>query len=93
MMVVLLTSLTYEDVSIASEELTKTIKNSIVDDKNVRVIGPSDATITRIKDLYRRVIYVKTKDINQLENIRNLVDTYEKDGIKVAVDVNPVNMY
>lgn len=93
MMVVLLTSLAYEDVSIASEELTKTIKNSIVDDKNVRVIGPSDATVTRIKDLYRRVIYVKTKDINQLENIRNLVDTYEKDGIKVAVDVNPVNMY
>ncbi len=93
MMVVLLVSLVYDDVVNASEELTNLIKDKTKDEKKVRVIGPSDATITKIKNLYRRVIYIKTREQQELELVRDIIDTYEKEGVKIAVDVNPVNMY
>ncbi len=93
MMVVLLTGTDYDSVSCASEELAKLLKNENRTAKDVRIIGPGDATIVKIKDLYRRVIYVKTKDVIQLEHIRDIVDDFERDDIRIAVDVNPVNMY
>lgn len=93
MMVVLLTGTDYDSVSSASEELAKFLKNENRTQKDVQIIGPGDATIVKIKDLYRRVIYVKTKDVVQLEHIRDIVDGFERDDIRIAVDVNPVNMY
>lgn len=93
MMVVLLTGTDYDSVSSASEELAKFLKNENRTKKDVQIIGPGDATIVKIKDLYRRVIYVKTKDVVQLEHIRDIVDGFERDDIRIAVDVNPVNMY
>ncbi len=93
MMVVLLVGLVYDEVVKASDELSEIIRNTRSEDKTLRVIGPSDATISRIKDLYRRVIYIKGKEEESLYNIRRLIDAYERDGIKVVVDVNPVNMY
>ena len=93
MMVVLLTSTEYEEVVNASEELYKKIYKAATELDNVRVIGPSDATILKIKEQYRRVIYIKSTNSEDLEVIRNIVDEYTKDGVKLAVDVNPVNMY
>lgn len=93
MMVVLLAGTDYDSVSSASEELAKFLKNENRTQKDVQIIGPGDATIVKIKDLYRRVIYVKTKDVVQLEHIRDIVDGFERDDIRIAVDVNPVNMY
>lgn len=93
MMVVLLTGMDYDNVSCASEELANLLKYENRTAKDVRIIGPGDATIVKIKDLYRRVIYIKTKDVIQLEHIRDIVDNFERDNIRIAVDVNPVNMY
>lgn len=93
MMVVLLTGLVYDEVVQASEQLSGIIKESFSKDRNIRIIGPGDASISRIKDLYRRVIYIKGRDADILYSVRELVDSYERDGIKIVVDVNPVNMY
>lgn len=93
MMVVLVCSEDYELSVAASDDIFKIICSKITDDKLIRVIGPSDATIGKINDIYRRVIYVKVKDIDKLINIRELVDEYNQANVSVLVDVNPVNMY
>jgi len=93
MMVVLVGSEDYELSVAASDDIFKIICSKITDDKLIRVIGPSDATIGKINDIYRRVIYVKVKDIDKLINIRELVDEYNQANVSVLVDVNPVNMY
>lgn len=93
MMVVLVTGLVYDEVDRASNELCKEIEQLVRENKNIRVIGPSDAAISKIKEIYRRVIYIKAKDLQEIEPIRNLIDNYDRENIKIAVDVNPVNMY
>lgn len=61
--------------------------------KSIRIIGPSDATIGRINNLYRRVIYVKYKDYKITAEFGKYIDAYNKEKVSVMMDVNPVNMY
>lgn len=93
MMVVLITSSVYEEAVSASEELSKLLKPMCTKKSDIRLIGPSDATISRIKDIYRRVLYIKSQKADELTTIRNVIDEYERENIKIAVDVNPLNMY
>ncbi len=93
MMVVLITSKSYDMAVNASEELKKILAAGVKREDNMRVIGPSDATICKINDIYRRVIYVKTENIAALNEKRNLIDDYSNENINIMVDVNPINMY
>ncbi|MCF0130145.1 MAG: primosomal protein N' [Pseudobutyrivibrio sp.] len=70
-------------ITIASEKLEQAtgqaneIKN-IIDRCNTRsnVLGPADAYIGKLKDVYRKVIYVKNKDYNQLVFIKDQIEAY-----------------
>lgn len=64
----------------------------------VNVIGPCDATIVKINNRYRRVIYLKNKDYDVLVRIKNLTETFLKsrDEFKkcyIAFDFNPTHSY
>lgn len=92
MMVILMTSASYENLVEESQIIAKKI-NELKANKLVGIIGPSDAIISKINDVFRRVIYVKTKDISDITSIKNYIDAYEKDGISIAVDIDPMNTY
>ena len=77
----------------ASEELAAGIKAAAGDTRSTTVIGPGDAMIGKINNLYRRVIYVKCEDMNRLQKLREVADTYEAEGVSLAVDVNPLLAY
>lgn len=93
MMAVLITSDNYDDAVSASEELHKQIALKCRDLDGTRAVGPSDASIVKINDVYRRVIYVKSRNLDVLGKIRDIIDGYETDKVSILVDVNPVNMY
>ena len=67
----------------------------------IRVIGPSEASIRRIKDIYRFVLYVKDTDYDKLIGCRNALEEAEeklkaKPRFKktaVQFDYDPVNPY
>ena len=40
------------------------VGNAGVDVKSLRIIGPADANISRINDVYRKVIYIKSKYVS-----------------------------
>ena len=63
---------------IASQMISHADENQSPDDRHqVQLIGPADATIAKVNDIYRKVIYMKTSDYAALISI--------KDGIEQAV--------
>ena len=48
---------------IASQMISHTDENQSPDDRHpIQLIGPADATIAKVNDIYRKVIYMKTSD-------------------------------
>lgn len=72
-----------------SEDLADTVRNGII----CNVIGPTDAQIRKIEDVFRRVVYIKSPDIQTLINIKNKAETYVEargvKGIRVTFDFDP----
>ena len=71
-------SMAQQVYDIASQMISHTDENQSPDDRYlIQLIGPADATIARVNDIYRKVIYMKTSDYAALISI--------KDGIEQAV--------
>ncbi|MCM1286798.1 MAG: primosomal protein N' [Clostridium sp.] len=92
MAVVLFVSPDYEAATKAAEELCKGLKN-IVRSKDIRIIGPGDATIGKINSLYRKVLYIKSKAPEEFVALRTFIEDFEMDNVSVMLDINPMNMY
>lgn len=63
----------------------------------VRIIGPADAPISKINDIYKKLIYLKHPDYQVLVHIKNELERYLaiNEGFKpiyVQFDFNPMNM-
>lgn len=63
-----------------------------------KVIGPCDATISKVNDRYRRVVYIKNKDYATLVTIKNSIEAYidGKEAWKkcyISFDFDPVHGY
>ena len=97
MMMILITCADYE----YCDKLAVIIHNRIVkvhEKKNLQVIGPSDAGIAKINDIYRKVIYVKHVGYDYLTKVKDDIETYLKENtlekeILVQFDFNPMNIY
>ena len=71
-------SMAQQVYDIASQMISHTDENQSQDDRHlIQLIGPADATIAKVNDIYRKVIYMKTSDYAALISI--------KDGIEQAV--------
>lgn len=62
----------------------------------IQLIGPADATISKVNDIYRKVIYIKTSQYTSLVQIKDGIETAIKDNDKtknvtVSFDFNPVS--
>ena len=89
------------------DRLYSLIREKFKDVRNMSVIGPSEPALSKIKDMYRKVIYIKNKDYNVLVDVKNTVEAWMKTtkstkceedkcantGINVFFDFNPMNMY
>lgn len=65
-------------------------------DEKILLIGPADAGVAKINDIYRKVIYLKTSQYQTLINIKDMLETalHDNDIVKdtnVSFDFNPIN--
>lgn len=65
-------------------------------DEKVMIMGPEDAYIGKLKDIYRRVIYVKDKDYSRLVAIKNVIESFlleqkEYRNTSTWFDFDPIN--
>lgn len=88
---IMITADSEEKAERLSKDLADVIKSK--EDNNIVILGPADATIKRINNVYRKVIYVKAKEYETLVSWKNIIEDYRKkteyrDG-SVAFDFNP----
>ena len=64
--------------------------------ERIQLVGPADATIARVNDVYRKVIYIKTKEYKNLVLLKDRLEDYIKDNrefqnVSVQFDFNPMS--
>ena len=67
-----------------------------IKNKRVFCVGPSDAAVAKVNDIYKKVIYLKAEDYGQLVCIKDLLERFMRDDpafkdTMVQFDFNPVN--
>lgn len=65
---------------------------------NTTVIGPSDCTIAKVNNIYKKVIYIKQKKYETLIQVKNSMEQYidkndKYKNVNVQFDFNPMNTY
>jgi len=101
LLLVMCTSENELQLQIVSEKLVKRLQGHIEGEdifarKLIQVVGPADATIARVNDVYRKVIYIKTKDYQDLVRCKDRLEYYMKDNrdfqnVSVQFDFNPMS--
>lgn len=66
------------------------------EERQVQVIGPADAAVAKVNDIYKKVLYLKAKDYEKLVEIKNRLEHFMRDNRAfsdtiVQFDFNPVN--
>ena len=64
----------------------------------LRLTGPTSAVVSKISDVYRRVIYLKHEDTKELYRVREMIDEMVRSEkinkeIRVDFDENPLYAY
>ena len=95
MMAILITSETEEDGEFLCEEIKKIIEK---EKESYKIIGPAQANIFKIRDIYRRVIYIKHAEKEKIIFLKNTIEEKIKAEAKVKkadilFDLNPMNGY
>lgn len=72
--------------------LTKTEEDAA----EVQVIGPADAAVSRVNDIFRKVLYIKAADYKRLVSIKNMLETYISEEpafrtVTIQFDFDPMN--
>ena len=101
MLAVLITSRDQEQGKELSEQMTELVnaKSSRPEknDYSLQVIGPAEAAISKINDLYRHVFYVKHADYQMLVQIKDMLELFCKEkelkNQAVQYDFDPMNTY
>ena len=96
MLVVLLMSEQEELLETEAEKIKMQILE--MDIPLLRVTGPVSAAISKLSDVYRRVIYLKHEDTRELYRVREMLDQAVKEEkihkeIRVEYDENPLYAY
>ena len=63
----------------------------------MQVIGPAEGGISRVKDRYRKNIFIKHEDYTLLTRIKDRLEQYIEanegfDTIQIQFDFNPMNL-
>jgi primosomal protein N' (replication factor Y) len=91
LLAVLITSKEQEQGAALCEKMTKLVN------EEVHVIGPAEAAIGKLNDLYRHVFYVRHTDYQALVEIKDLLEHFcreqELKNQTVQYDFDPMNTY
>lgn len=100
MMVILASGEDKEQLVNFVDRLYSLIREKCKDIKRLSVVGPAEPAVEKIRDVYRRVLYIKHSDYGVLVDIKDDIEgrleesgDADRSGIGLAFDFNPMNMY
>ena len=95
MLMVFMTSSKLEQLEQLAQEIKRLVDNYAETKKGIQIVGPTDPAVNRIQDTYRKVLYIKCMDYEELIKIKDLLEKYrEKTDYAfgtVQFDFNPMN--
>ncbi len=99
MLAVLVTAKVEENGYLLAKKLVRVMKSEegTATEMPVQIIGPSKATIGKINDIYRFVIYAKHKEAEKLQQVREKAEAFleeaERKNETVQFDFDPIDSY
>lgn len=98
MMVMLVASRDEMTAALSAELLAKKVQQSIENGKitELKTIGPADAAVAKVKDIYKKVIYFKSGDYSQLVKVKDALEIFvnrhrEFANVVIQFDFNPMS--
>lgn len=96
LLLIICSSPSYEDVDKCSEDVANCLGSVITREMRVQLVGPADASISKINDIFRKVIYLKTQKYDTLVELKNVVEKHIRDNsffrnVSVQYDFNPMS--
>ena len=99
LLLVMCTSPDEKQLELVSEKVKKRLEKEATENcpgERIQIVGPADAMIAKVNDVYRKVIYIKTKDYQNLVQLKNRLEFYMKDNrafqnVTVQFDFNPMS--
>ncbi len=98
MMVMLIASKDELIASFHAELLKKKVQQAQAQGKvlGLSIIGPANATVAKVKDIYKKVIYFKHADYQELVRLKDVLEQFvsnhpEFSHITIQFDFNPMN--
>ena len=96
-MLVILCASRYEEQAEAgagklAEQIDAYVKT--IPEEKIYLVGPADASIAKVNDIYKKVVYLKTKDYGTLVKIKDMAEKYVRDNrdykdVAIQFDFNP----
>ncbi|MBR4718762.1 MAG: primosomal protein N' [Lachnospiraceae bacterium] len=100
MLAILIESADEEAVDRYSKTLAEELNDVIIKGLHAQgstLIGPVDASVKKINDIYRKVMYIKSVEGNELiflkDQAEGYCETYKDRNIRVTFDMDPVRGY
>lgn len=97
MLAVLIVSRVQEDGEKLGEGMTDLVKREMADAAGLRVIGPAEAAIGKISDLYRHTFYIRHGEYQTLVEAKDRLERFcrerELKGQTVQFDFDPMNTF
>ena len=93
MLVVMVTSQEQERAERVAKEIAELLRQT---DETVRCMGPNDASIAKVNDNYRKVIYLRHKDYERMVTMKDTIEAYLQDAtglgdVLVWFDFDPMS--
>ena len=97
MLAVLLISALQEEGELLGREMTELVKNEMGSVEGLQLIGPTEAAIGKISDLYRHIFYLRHGEYQVLVEAKDRLEKYCRErGLKnqtVQFDFDPMTVY
>lgn len=95
MLAILISSKQEERAEWSSQLLAGAIREKA---PKILVIGPAKASLSKAKDIYRRMVYIKDRDYSQLKELKDYLEGYmdyseQFKGVTIQFDFDPVTGY
>lgn len=96
MLVIMCSASKYENADVGSQRIGDKLTELVANSRGIAVIGPSDAGIAKLNDVYRKVVYIKTREYKVLVDLKNKLEDYIRDNndfkyVNVQFDFNPMS--
>lgn len=72
--------LVFSELKEHAEQLSELLRQQIGQEKDLKVLGPADAAIAKLKNTFRRVLYVKSADYSRLCRIKDRLERFLKEN-------------